>query len=505
MKKLFILATLFIASFAHKTVCAANGDSIFNMTYIHELRITFPYTAFYDSLLWSHANDTYLIADVVFNGHSYPQVGIKGKGNSSFNGPSQKKSFKLDLNRFVAGQDLHGLKKLNFNNSFKDPSFMREKLCNDFLREHDLPAPRTTYCNVYMNNVLWGLYVIVEEVDDEFCKRWFGNNDENLFKGDPHGDLRWKGSATQSLYETEYELENNSTANNWSDLISLIDVINNTSSGSLYPALDTKLNTSRFVKHWAAMNLFSSMDSYLGSGHNYYIYHDSLSQQFEWIAWDNNEAFGSFKQSLTSAQLKNMDMYYVSQPATNRPLVNNMLANSTYKKLYNDAYCALKADFTNAYFDARIDSFRQVIQSSVYADTKKMYSNSMFDSSMNYDLNLSGPGGIVVFGLKPFINDRQIAATASLMTHGVNCQPLSIPSSEAASIEVSPNPFLDQMHIKCSLGLNSILVTDIYGRAVYEHPTCSGQTAVNISTSTWSMGVYLVCINHARTLKVIKE
>jgi hypothetical protein len=77
-------------------------------------------------LIWSHANDTYLSVDIDFNGQIYHQVGIKAKGNSSFNGPGQKKSFKLDINRFVSGQDMHGLKKINRNGLFLTPNLIDE-------------------------------------------------------------------------------------------------------------------------------------------------------------------------------------------------------------------------------------------------------------------------------------------------------------------------------------------------------------------------------------------
>ena len=176
---------LFICTFIFQLAFAANGDSIFNPWTVHTLRITYPYISFYDSLLNTNASDQYLMVQIDFNSEHYDSIGIQAKGNSSFSGPGQKKSFKLDINEFANGQDIHGLKKLNFNNSFKDPTMMREKIVNDFLRAHGLPAPRTSYCNVYMNGQLWGLYTIVEAIDDEFCKRWFNNKDGNLFQGDP--------------------------------------------------------------------------------------------------------------------------------------------------------------------------------------------------------------------------------------------------------------------------------------------------------------------------------
>jgi spore coat protein CotH len=498
-KKILFLFFVFNSSLI---ALAGNGDSIFNMTYIHTLHITFPYPAFYDSLLNSKATDTYLKVQVQFNNENYVDVGIKAKGNSSFNNPSQKKSFKLDFNEFVAGQDIHGLKKLNFNNSFKDPSFMREKLANDFLIEHDVPAPRTTYCNVYLNNQLWGLYTIVEEVDDEFCKHWFNSNDGNLFKGDPHGDLKWKGSNQQSLYETEYELKNNSNANDWSDLISLIDVINNTPQANLQTALDAKMNTSMFMKQWAAVNIFSSLDSYIGSGHNYFIYHDTVTDRFQWIAWDNNEAFGSFKSNLNTTQLINLDINYLSNP-TSKPLCNNMLLNQTYKEMYHSAYCELKQKFTNNYFDPIIDSIKNVIQQSVYNDPKKFYTNTKFDSSFNYDITLSGPGGITVFGLKNFIASRAVAIQNSFNTNQVVCWPLDIEniSSTAPEITLYPNPVSHTLHIQTSGAIQEVSIFDLMGKIYLKQQS----SASSIDISSLPAGLYIIEINKQYRKKCLKE
>ncbi|HNB80812.1 MAG TPA: CotH kinase family protein, partial [Chitinophagaceae bacterium] len=348
-----------------------------------------------------------------------------------------------------------------------------------------------------------GLYAIVEEVDDEFCDHWFNNHDGNLFKGDPHGDLRWKGASTQSLYESSYELKNNSTANNWTDLISLIDIINNTPVNTLHTALDSKLNTARFVKHWAAMDLFSSLDSYIGSGHNYYIYHDTISDRFEWIAWDNNESFGSFKNSLSEAQLLNLDMYYLSQP-TNRPLCNQMLTNPVYHAMYNDAFCALQQEWNNAILGPSMDSLHAKIQSSVYADTKKFYSNGAFDSSLNYTINSSGPGGIAVFGLKSFITSRNAAIPSILTTHGVSCFPLGLASDPVTSeLQIYPNPFQDEIRVHAASNIHSLTLFNSTGQVIWQKEIVSGHDA-SIPTQTLPSGFYWVQVDEQRPHSLIK-
>lgn len=501
MKRILILlcAILFV-----KASSAANGDSVFQGQTVHSLYITFPYPTFYDSLLNSHATDIYLEVSITYDGTTINNVGIKAKGNSSFNNPSQKKPFKLDFNEFVSGQKLDGLKKLNFNNAFKDPSFVREKLANDFLIDHQVPAPRTAYCNVYMNNQLWGIYNVVENVDGDFCDRWFGNEDGNLFKGDPHGDLRWKGAATQSLYEPEYELKNNEVANDWTDLIDLINVINNTADNVYYNTLDGKLNLYNFVRQWAALNLFSSLDSYIGSGHNYYVYHNTNTGKFEWISWDANEIFGSFKMNLSATQLKNLDMYFLDN-AANKPLCNKMLLNATCKAMYNDAYCELENDFTNAALDAKIDSLRNLIQQDVYNDPKKFYGNTKFDSSFNYDLVLSGPGGLTVFGIKNFIATRNASAQASLATNNVICTPLGTGNiEEENSYNIFPNPVSAMVSITSTQNFQHIRVCSMDGKTVIDK-TFGSCKQFTLDMGNLNSGIYLMQVDDHKVIKLVKD
>lgn len=483
MKNIILFAALVYSSFTR----AAAGDSIFNLNKVHTLYLTFPYASFYDSLIKTNTTDVYLKVDVKFNDKTLSQVGIKVKGNSSFNNPSQKKSFKLDLNEFVSGQDIHGLKKLNFNNSFKDPTFMREKIANDFIRKFNAPAPRVSYCNVYMNNQLWGLYTIVENIDDEFCTRWFKNDQGNLFQGDPKGTLQWKGAATQSLYTSDYDLENNKTSNNWTDLIQLINTINNTPAQNFKSSLEQFFNTGNFVKQWAAMNMFASFDSYIGSGHNYYIYHDSLKNKFEWIAWDNNEAFGSFKFTLTNPQIIATDIFYLNQP-TSRPLCDKMLKDSPSKQMYTDTFCMMNAYFTNQYFDPIIDSLYPLIKASVYADPKKFYTNTDFENNITSDINLPGPNGLNVFGLKNFIRDRSIAIGNSFAINKIQC------SLKSELLD------MNQKGIKYLFDNNSIAFENPYDVTIIDMQGKKIQSALNtvsVSLASLQPGYYLLFVRNS--------
>ena len=96
MKKLLLL--LFLSPFFSLKSNAADGDSIWSANFIHDIYLNFSQPSYYDSLINTHVNDTYMSCDVIFDGRTMPTIGVKFKGNSSFNNPSVKKSMKLDFN-----------------------------------------------------------------------------------------------------------------------------------------------------------------------------------------------------------------------------------------------------------------------------------------------------------------------------------------------------------------------------------------------------------------------
>lgn len=456
MKKIIffgITLSLCFSSFAQYP-----GDYLFSSPIIHTVKIYFSQPGWYDSLIAYKPLDIKMRGNVEIDGYLINSVGISFKGNSSFNVPSKKKSWKIDFNEFVSGQTFDGVKVINLNNGFKDPTFLREKLALDFCNKNGIPAPRCSYANVYVNDTLWGFYTMVEQVNKTFLSNHFPENNGNLFKGDPYGDLRWFGSLPSSYY-TKYELKTNETVNDWSDLVKLIDKINNTPSAQFYDSLETVLNTSAAIKSWAFNILFANLDSYQGSGHNYYIYHNLISDKFEWIMWDVNEAFGNFNQGMNISQLENLSIFYIPNPPSTRPLTNRMLQNPTYKNNYIWELCNfIFSDFDTAYLYRQIDSIADVIRPYVYADTQKFYTNSQFEQNI-YSNVISGTFSIP--GLKPFILNRRNSVISQLAANGCIAGVSEMNSSE--KIYLYPNPCQDNLYLILPDDLaNKELTIDLY-------------------------------------------
>ncbi|TAK36051.1 MAG: T9SS type A sorting domain-containing protein [Saprospiraceae bacterium] len=501
MKKLL---TLLFAALPFILRSQTEGDLFFRDT-VHEIHFQFSQPGYWDSLAANKPQEIYMKCDVTIDGSLYPDAGVRFKGNSSYNNPSVKKPFKIDLEEFVDGQTHDGIKQLSLNNGFKDPTFLREKLMLDFLDAHAIPAPGATFARLYINDELWGLYTVVEDVGKTFLSQRFGNNGGNLFKGDPQGTLTWKG-WDQNLYAGDYELKTNEAENDWSSLIALLNALNNTPSAQLPDSLATYLNLENWFSYWAAHNLFANLDSYLGPGHNYYLYQNEDTGLFEFITWDVNEAFGNFKMGLNLQQLKTLPFTYIPQPATQRPLMNRLLQDAAMKQLFANRLCHLLQDFTNEKLDARIDSLAALIRPHVYEDAKKFYSNTQFEQNIGQDLVTPGgpQGPFEIAGLKPFIAARKSSLLTQLAPFG--CTATAVLEPKANEIEISPNPASERIFVRTDgQVIASFSLWSVDGKMRQTWEGTNGQRLVELKIDDLPAGIYALLITTGQGRNFIKK
>jgi len=444
------------------------GANLFGTNQVITVRLNFNQPAFWDSLIANYSTETDMVCsalEIIDNQgiHTFSNVNVRLKGNSSYGHPGNKKSFKIDLNDYVIGQNYDGLKKLNFNNCFKDPTFMREKLFFELSNVVGAPAPRVNYANVYMNNAYWGFYGLVEQVDDQFLDWAILDDNGNLFKaGDNFGggnnaaDLMNYGTNPTAYYN-RYELKTNETANDWTDLVELIQFINTSSAQTFALDFETKVNKTPYLRSLALDVLFSNLDSYLNSARNYYIYHNLTSGMWEWIKWDGNEAFGVYSGGPGTGNLEQLAINYV---AANRPLISNVFNNPILYDDYKNELCfILKNYFTNAYLDPKINEIKALISTHVYADNGKMYSNAQFDQNIEQNITGGGgPGGGTIYGLKSFITNRN-----AYISNQLSCAGTSILEMEDENVNLAyPNPF--ENIIQLPLEIESFSLMDATGR-----------------------------------------
>jgi spore coat protein H len=136
--------------------------------------------------------DVEVDASVCFRGERYP-IELELQGATARR--AEKKSFDFKFNRgkrlpgdvWNDGENSGPLDKLILKAMAKDQSLIREAVAFDLVRAMGNDAPRNGFANLRINGDYWGLYVLVEPVDDEFLTR----------RGYPAGGTLYK--ATRSL------------------------------------------------------------------------------------------------------------------------------------------------------------------------------------------------------------------------------------------------------------------------------------------------------------------
>ncbi len=360
----------------------------------------------------------YVSGTLKYGDETYSNVGIRYKGNSSFYSiPGIKKSFKVHMNEFAPGQRFHGLKKLNFNNCFKDPSLMREMIGYDIFEAAGCPASRTSHIKLYVtvpgtySREFFGVYISVEQVNKHYLADRFPESSGNLYKsGQAGGDLTWKGSDP-SAYKTPlsnppYEKKTNELVDDWSDFIHFLDVLNNTPVINFKTEIENVFNVDGFLDYLAANTVLSNMDSIAGRKCNFYLYHNMATGKFEFIPWDLNEVYGNFHGPGQDADtMLDLDIY---DPTSDGPhvLVDRILNVPEYEADYVERIRALvNGAFLPSSMHAEVDTIYNRIKADVYLDTHKQYSSANFDNSIIQDIpNATDPNRIL--GLKPFATDR---------------------------------------------------------------------------------------------------
>ena len=408
LKKLyFIVFTLFLS------FNLIQAQDFYNINTINVIEIEFEETN-WDNLLdnlYSEGNENRLLGTAIINGISYDSVGVRYKGNSSYNSRQTKNPLNIKLDHVIDDQEYQGYGTLKLANGYKDPSMIRETLSYEIARNY-MPASLANYAKVYINGSYIGLYTSVQDVDKHFLRSHFSNDENSFFKGElaggsgPTSVKIWGYFGQDSAsYKNYYELESDY---GWADLISFLDVLNNNSN-----AVVDVLSIDRHLWMLAFDILMVNLDAPVNFAHNYYLYKDD-SGQFNPIIWDLNENFGVFSRVLDGAQLTTTSMQrlspFLNSSNSNYPIINKILSDPTYKKMYV-AHMKTIIDeyFSNGLYRSRALEIQNIIDSEVQNDPNKFYNYSNFKTNIDDGIGGGGPPGPSsqsIIGITELMDDR---------------------------------------------------------------------------------------------------
>ncbi len=391
--------------------------------------------------------EEYVKADFWFDGELIPDVAVRPKGNSSLNmvyrSGSPRLSFKVDFNFFNSARSFRGLKKINLNNGFNDPTLTREHLCYEIFEKMDLPTPRTAFVDLWVNDMHLGLYTQVEQVDVTFLERHFSDAGGNLYKPEPvAGYLGWTeedleeqrerlgisesddaevvqdinmggaklvdimqaveegdpvedetdtgranpGPGEPADYLEQMGLRTNEAYPDHSDLLRMLEILNNEPEETFSAQIERVLDVDGVLRYIAVAAATGTFDSYLGSAHNYYLY--EIDGKFTIIPWDLNGAFGVFDCGMSRQEIID---FYIDEPtcgpAAESPLVYRLLSNDTYRETYHEYLMELlEGPFSVERMISRIEQAAGLIRPYVQEDELKFFSDEEFERALYHDI-----------------------------------------------------------------------------------------------------------------------
>jgi hypothetical protein len=401
---LLLIAVIFCAS-------VVNAQNFYDLNTIQKIEISF------SQIDWDYQLDTakagsegYIMAQwVKINGNQYDSVGVKYKGNSSYNPTSLKNPFHISLDEYKS-QSYQGYKDIKLGNGYSDPSAIREVLSYEILQNY-MDCPKSNFAQLYINGNYIGLYSNTESIGKSFCSDHFYSSGNALIKCNPvvtpspvtKSNLKYS-TADSTSYFNYYEVKSNF---GWKQLVGLCDTVTN------YPSsISSMLDMDRVIWMLAFNNVLINLDSYTGVfAQNYYLYKDNTGH-FNPVTWDLNMSLGGFPyvgsgaSSMGSLTVTNMQQLtpFIHSTDVYWPLIKDVMSNPMYKKMY----IAHMRTITNEIFASNnyvtsANQLQVLVDGAVAADTNSDFTYSQFQNGLTTNYTF---GSYTVPGISNLMSAR---------------------------------------------------------------------------------------------------
>lgn len=218
-------------------------------------------------------------AEVEFEGEVY-SCQVRFRGASARNLP--KKSWKLFFDR----RGPRNYREVNLNSEYRDISISRNHLAMELADFLSLDAPRTRHVSLVVNNVFYGVFLEIEEVDRDFFDRR-GIEVSDIVKAVNHG-ARFAPmidhSQLPAIYNPKIVI-----ANTYDTLAARLSFMNFSEPGSDYDELKRILDIDDILNYFAIQYCIVNWD---GFSKNFYLARRT-DGNYTMVPWDCDATFGN--------------------------------------------------------------------------------------------------------------------------------------------------------------------------------------------------------------------
>lgn len=225
-------------------------------------------------------------------------VGIRNRGGASRVGPPN--NYRVN---FPHDAEFNGVVSTNLNSRFTHA----QAIGSAIYRLAGIPAADARISQVRVNGadlaepggpLMFGSYVELETITGSFPDRYFpedrrGNLYRVIESGTETGDLRFEGTDPQA-YQDTYSKRTNEEADDWTDLIDLVNVLNNTPDETFVEEVNRVLDVDQWMRYIALDSLLGNFETGLnvGTGDNFWLYRGTIDTRFKLIPHDLDTILG---------------------------------------------------------------------------------------------------------------------------------------------------------------------------------------------------------------------
>jgi spore coat protein H len=339
-----------------------------------------------------YQTNDYYPANMKWNGTTVTNVGIRSRGTGSRS--STKPAIRVDFSHYATGRTFLGLNAIDLNNGWQDPSNLREILTMKFYRAMGLSSPRMAPAALYINNEYFGLYLIVEEIDEVFLARVFGESSGYLFeyKWTYPYHFEYLGTnltAYRTLYEPRTHIYESDGA-----LYSPVEVMTRTitdaSDENFVAAVSERLDLLTFVRLAAAQAVIAECDGLTGNWglNNNYLYRFNGRTLHQYLPWDASSSVRALDYPLHAGHDESVLMSRAMKLPEQRAWY--------YETLLEGASVIAQTEGTSepgqpnpGWLEREATRILDLIRPAAYADKVKPYSNQEFDDAAAFILTFA--------------------------------------------------------------------------------------------------------------------
>jgi spore coat protein CotH len=370
-----LLAPVLAALVLPQIAAAQTAADLFDSSVLQEVRLSVNTRDL--AQLRAHTDlNTHYPADLAWRNLKVRNVSIRSRGQGSRN--PIKPGYRVEIDRYTTGQTLVGLSALILDNIWQDDSLIREKLAFELFEKMGLPAPRESFCRLYINNEYQGVYNITEEIDGTFTRRVTGESDGTVFEYHWSADGIWHAEDLGSIaaYKPKleprtHELDDDNTL--YTPIVNLFREVNGPDDNVWRSRVEAYIDLNQFVTHVAIEMYIAENDGLLGFAgmNNFYLYRDQGTTHHRLFVWDKDNAF-----LFIDSPIRTTDDNVLFRRAMTYPDLRETFLSSLER-------CAQIAR-TDDFLALEIDRLVALIYDAARSDPKKQFDNDRWDQAVAF-------------------------------------------------------------------------------------------------------------------------